>query len=516
MKKIRISRPVSILLGILLLLCSLCLCGCNDEQLPTEPTVCQSHVDSDADLLCDVCETYVVVTFDLYAVNDLHGKIADADTHPGVDELTTYLKDARETDENMILLSAGDMWQGSSESNMTKGLLTTDWMNDIGFAAMTLGNHEFDWGEDPITENFHTAQFPFLAINIFKRADNTLADYCQPSVMIDLGQLQVGIIGAIGDCYSSIAANKVEDIYFKVGNELTELVMAESNALREKGADYIIYVLHDGYGQSKSASATSINSSQLASYYDTDLSNGYVDLVFEGHTHQRYILVDDHGVYHLQNKGDNKGISHVEVAFNLATGESDIQSAELVSTGVYANMEDDPIVEQLLAKYDQAISPASEILGTNAVQRERNELRQTVADLYYELGIEAWGDKYDIALGGGFISVRSPGYLAAGEVTYGMLQSLFPFDNDLVLCSIRGRDLQSRFFETSNDNYFISYGDYGEQLKNNIDPNGIYYVVVDTYSSSYAPNNLTVVEEYALGFYARDMLADHIRAGEME
>ena len=141
---------------------------------PTVPAVngpCTSHVDADNNNYCDVCEKYILINIDFYTVNDLHGKIADddANTHPGVDELSTFFKNARKSDINVILLSAGDMWQGTSESNLTQGLLATDWMNNMGFAAMTLGNHEFDWGEAPIEENFNLAQFPFLAINIYDR-----------------------------------------------------------------------------------------------------------------------------------------------------------------------------------------------------------------------------------------------------------------------------------------------------------------------------------------------------------
>ena len=97
-----------------------------------------------------------------------------------------------------------------------------------------------------------------------------------------------------------------------------------------------------------------------------------------------------------------------------------------------------------------------------------------------------------------------------------MLYSLFPFDNHLVLCSIKGRDLQSRFFETSNDRYFISYGAYGEQLRDNIDPDETYYVVVDSYTSIYAPNKLTEIDRYDADIFARDLLAQYAKDGGFE
>ena len=139
-----------------------------------------------------------------------------------------------------------------------------------------------------------------------------------------------------------------------------------------------------------------------------------------------------------------------------------------------------------------------------------NDLRQLIADLYYMEGLFKWGGEYDIALGGGFISIRNPGYLARGEVTYSDLLELFPFDNELVLCTIRGRDLKERFLESDNSNYFICCND---ALVEDIDDNGIYYIVVDSYSASYKPNRLTEVERYGEAYYARDLLADYIRNG---
>lgn len=499
---------------VLLLIAALLLCGCSTAPGGTDKICDGGHSDANKNGECDECGSSVMTTFDLYAINDLHGKLSDGDNHPGVDELTTYLKNAKKKDDNAILLSTGDMWQGTAESNLTGGLLVTDWMNEMDFAAMAMGNHEFDWGEEAVERNAEFAEFPFLAINIYDRTTNTLVDYCDSSVVVEFDGVQVGIIGAIGDCYSSIAVDKVKDIFFKTGKDLTALVKAEAEKLRSEGADFIVYCIHDGYGSSGATPSTSPSGSQLSSYYDTSLSNGYVDLVFEGHTHQQYVILDQYGVLHLQNRGDNRGgISHVEVSINTVTGEWSIDLRELVEHGKYTSLEDDPLVEELLEKYAEQISQADRIVGTTSRLRNSSFLRKTVAKLYYELGLATWSDQYKITLGGGFISVRSPYELKAGKVSYGDLQNIFPFDNDIVLCSVKGCDLLSKFINTSNSNYYIA-GDQ-EQMAN-IDPNGTYYIVVDTYTAFYAPNRLTVVEEYETGIYARDLLAEYISAGGME
>lgn len=485
------------------------------EQTTAAPQVPDSdcpHADDDANGICDLCDCSVIVNLDFYAINDLHGKICDSNSQPGLEELTSYFNAVSASDENSVLISSGDMWQGSSESNLTKGMLMTDWMNAMGFVSMTIGNHEFDWGEASIQFNSELADFPFLAINIFDRTTDERVPYCAPSVMIERSGIQIGIIGAIGDCYSSISGEQVQDLYFKTGTELTALVKAESERLRAAGADFIIYSLHDGYGQSQSGTH-SVTASQLSSYYDLSLSNGYVDLVLEGHTHQNYVLMDAYGVYHLQGGGENRGISHIDVNINFVTDQAEIVTAEYLSNSVYSAFPEDPLIAELLLKYEEQIAPSREVLGNNAQYRNSTELKQEIARLYYEFGMKQWGDQYEIVLGGGFISVRNPYALNAGDVTYSMLQSLFPFDNRLALCSVRGEDLKNHFFENTNSNYYLFYETYGEEIRKNLIADEIYYIIVDTYTASYAPNRLTVVELYDEEYYARDLLAEYIRQG---
>ena len=146
------KKFIAIMLALMLL-----LCGCDQVTTPTTATGTQTgdqqqeaaactHTDGNSDLTCDSCGESVLVTFEIYSVNDLHGKLTDGDNQPGVEEMTTFIKQRRAENENVLLFSAGDMWQGSSASNLTKGNLTTEWMNDIGFDAMVMGNHEYDWG----------------------------------------------------------------------------------------------------------------------------------------------------------------------------------------------------------------------------------------------------------------------------------------------------------------------------------------------------------------------------------
>ena len=480
------------------------------------PTACDDHTDIDNNGYCDDCNKYVIIVLDLYAINDLHGKLADTDDNVGVDELTTYLKTVTSLDDNAIILSSGDMWQGSSESNLTHGQIMTEWMNHLGVASMTLGNHEYDWGREYIEANDDLANFPFLAINIYDKSTNQRIDYCDASVVVEKNGAKIGIIGAIGDCYSSISGDMTSGFYFKTGTELTNLIKAESERLRtEEGVDFIVLSIHDGYDQNKSGMSI-ISDSNLRSYYDVSLSSGYVDIVFEGHTHKSYVLQDSKGVFHMQAGGENNGISHAEFNINIANGKSEINDAKIVSKNTYRSYTDDPIVLALLEKYKNDISKADEVLGTLSRYISSDEICELVAKVYYLRGLEEFGSQYPIVLGGGFISTRSPYDLERGQVTYSDIYSILPFDNELVLCSVSGKDLMSKFVNTTNSRYHIYYEEYGSDAIANIVNNKTYYIITDSYTSTYSYNNLTEIKRFAPNEYARDLLAAYIKAGKLK
>ncbi len=513
--EIKMKKIIASVTLLLIILSILTGCGAGDVGGVNKIPPCEEHSDSDDNGICDKCKISLLVSLDFYAVNDLHGKFKDTASNVGVDELTTYFRLKSLSDDNIILLSSGDMWQGSSESNLTKGKIITEWMNYLGFEAMTLGNHEYDWGEEYIKANDEAADFPFLAINVFDADTDERVEYCDASVIVEREGIQIGIIGAIGDCYSSISGDKSSGFYIKTGSDLTALVKAESDKLRGAGADIIVYSIHDGHDRSSSGEKL-ITNSALAAYYDISLSDGYVDLVFEGHTHQSYVLEDTYGVHHLQNGGENKGISYAELKFNKVTGTVRTGTTQFIPASIYSKNSDDAIVEELLNKYEEEIALGDVVLGSLTKKLYSDEIKSIVARLYYEYGMEIWSDRYDIALGGGFISTRNPYDLSAGEVRYSDVQSILPFDNDLVLCSIKGYDLKYRFFETDNSNYYIYYGSYGEDIRDNIDLNATYYIVTDTYSSSYASNNLTEVIRVDEEIFARDLFAAYIKNGGLK
>ncbi|MGM9608995.1 MAG: 5'-nucleotidase C-terminal domain-containing protein [Eubacteriales bacterium] len=470
-----------------------------------------NHIDADNNGICDNCTQNVCVDIDFYGVNDLHGKYMDTNSQPGVDEFTTYMKNLyADASAYEVLFSAGDMWQGTVESSTNRGALMTEWMNEVGFVSMTLGNHEFDWGQSGIAKVSTLADFPLLAINI--RYNGEMLEGCQASVVVERGGVRIGIIGAIGDCLSSISGEYQTGMTFVTGSALTALVKAEATRLRkEEDCDFIVYSLHDGYGSSTSG-ITSLSGSAFSDgsniYYDTSLSNGYVDLVFEGHTHQSYILKDEYGVYHLQGGGENQAVSLARLSYNLVTGSYNVEPRS-VSNTEYGNssIPDDPSVQNIFNKYFPDENPYETVLGTLSSGKSSGEIAEKIAELYLAFGKAQWST-YTVVLGGGYLQTRSPYSLNAGNVTYADIFSLLPFDNTLVLGSISGADLKSKFINTTNSAYHSAY----DSSLSIVDTN-TYYIVVDSYTSSFAPNNITEEARFSADTFARDLLADFIRGG---
>ena len=394
------------------------------------------------------------------------------------------------------------MWQGSVESGLTRGNVFTEWMNYMNFVSMTVGNHEFDWGSQYIASNQALANFPTLGINVLNRSNNQRVDYLSPSVTFTRGGAKIGVIGAIGDCYSSISRSKVSDVTFATGYALTNLVKQESNRLRnEEHCDFIIYSLHGTYNEND---------------YDYELSSGHhVDIVLEGHSHNKYADKDEYGVYHIQSNAYNENFYRISVDLNLTNKTCNIHEPVSYNTTLsyspYRNYQEDAGVLNILNKYKDKYEFAYEVSGYNETTRYASELKQKVADLYYEYGNTTWGTQYNLVLGGGYISCRGSN-LPQGDVTYADLYNLFPFDNDIALCSITGRNLRNTQFITgTNSNYYINWSDYGESIRYSINDSTTYYLVTDTYTVDYYTSLNVVSYLENGGTYARDLLDRYIR-----
>jgi 2',3'-cyclic-nucleotide 2'-phosphodiesterase (5'-nucleotidase family) len=145
--------------------------------------------------------------------------------------------------ENVLLLSAGDMWTGPFESTILKGRPMVKAFNYMGYAAATVGNHEFDFGIEALEKREKEANFPFLAANIHKAGTQTNPSWATPSILRSAGGISWGIIGL-----ANIDTDKATDTINLKGlsfESYEETLKREVPQLRKQGADEVIVLLHD-------------------------------------------------------------------------------------------------------------------------------------------------------------------------------------------------------------------------------------------------------------------------------
>ena len=166
-------------------------------NLPALPTRNTGAIRSDDDF------EYI----DMYELSDFHGAVSyeqrDKNDYIGLSKLASYLDGKRTNNPGgTLLLSSGDMFQGSADSNLTRGYMVNYAMHYMGFDAMAIGNHEFDWNTDWLKKNaeltYNGHSIPFLGANIVK--DGTIPSYLQKSTIITRGDYKIGVIGVI-ICY---------------------------------------------------------------------------------------------------------------------------------------------------------------------------------------------------------------------------------------------------------------------------------------------------------------------------
>ena len=98
--------------------------------------------------------------------------------------------------ENVIVIDAGDEFQGSLFFTTYAGQTEAEMMNRIGFDAMVFGNHEFDLGPEPLAKFIETAEFPVIAGSVDVSGDDMLAGLAEEQVVLELGGEKVAILGA--------------------------------------------------------------------------------------------------------------------------------------------------------------------------------------------------------------------------------------------------------------------------------------------------------------------------------
>lgn len=404
---------------------------------------------------CAAGAAHAEYTLHILHVNDLHSRIesinaynstCDAGTEAkgecfgGVARLAAAvnaLRDSIRTEGgNVIVLDAGDQYQGSLFYTTYKGKDTAEFMNAIGFDAMALGNHEFDDGPEGALALLDGVKFPVTSGNLDLSQSNVLNGKVADTVVLDVGGQKIGIVSALAMDTPETAAPGPNVVFLDDIESLT----ADAQELTEQGIDKIIALTHSGYLR------------------DLEFAAGVpgVDAIVGGHSHT--LLGDMEGAegpYPTMVAGpDGTGVAvatayayskylgHLVLTFD---DSGTLTKAEGQPVLLDASIVPDEAIAARVAELAQPIDALRAKVVAQSVasidgERERCRARECeMGNLVAEASLARVRDQ------GIQIAIQNGGGLRAsidaGPVTMGEVYTVLPFQNTLATFQLTGADV---------------------------------------------------------------------------
>ena len=355
----------------------------------------------------------------------------------GVARRMTQIQAIRAEYPDALLLDAGDEFQGTLFFTQYKGQATAEFMNWLGYDAMSVGNHEFDAGPETLAAFIQQVEFPVLGANVDAANDPALAELIKPYVILQAGDVQVGVIGVVTPL-TGILSSPGPNVTFTDPVAAVQKYAAE---LEEQGVNIIVVLSHLGY----------VPDQDLAAQVEG------VDIIVGGHSHTLLsntaekakgpyptVVTSARGepVLIVQDGSYGRYLGFLKVTFSP---DGVAQAWEGDPILLDANVEQDP---EVLARVEELAQPLNElrqkVIGEAAVDldgsRESCRFAEcTMGNLVTDAILWATQDQgVQIALqNGGGIRASIP----AGPVTVGQVLEVLPFGNTVATFEIKGADL---------------------------------------------------------------------------
>lgn len=368
----------------------------------------------------------------LLSMNDFHGSLAGDAKNPGVTKLATYFNVEKKANPNgTVILSAGDMFQGSADSNLLYGSPVMAMMNDIGFEAMAIGNHEFDWGLNKLRGLSEQADFPFLAANIVLKGTNTTPEFAKKYLIVNRNGINIGIIGIATP--ETLTKTKAENIAAYDFKDPASTVNALIPKVKKAGADVIVVLSHLGAAQD---SKTKVITGEAAEFANAVKG---VDAIIAGHSHTT-IAGKVNNIPIVQAYYNGRSVGHIDLLIDSATKKIVENNVYVDNTVVTAS--EDARVKTWFDLAMSSIAPIkNEIIGKASVTLAHNtkEVQVTLMG-QWTTDVMRTAAKADIAIQNGGGLRRD---IPAGDVTMGIMYELMPFDNTLFTFELTGKQVKA-------------------------------------------------------------------------
>ena len=360
--------------------------------------------------------------------NDTHGFDIQSDGIYGMAAVAALKKDFEAKGYDVLLLDAGDAIQDNNLVNYSKGRSAIAMMNAARYDAMTLGNHEFDYGQDVLLQRVKEAKFPVVSCNVLVDAWNR--PLVRETAVFRKGGVRIGVIGmTTPSTDTSTNPKNVEGLTFLSGQALFDKVQGLADGLKGQGCDLVIALGHMGSEEGNEG-----NRSDDVLQHVTGL-----DIFIDGHDHSvknRYIgkaLLAETGSY-----THNIGVIRWQ----------EDRWTEKFSPAVTFTGQDKEVL-RIANKYNAEVQKA---MGRQAgtapflldgsrdpgVRTRETNLGDFVADAFLwqaRTALKPYGLDVDGAIvNGGGLRKSIP----AGPVTVGSVTAVLPYNNQLFLMKLKG------------------------------------------------------------------------------
>lgn len=367
--------------------------------------------------------------------NDIHGRYEKTEESLGISSVAALKGYYEEQGANVLLLDAGDFSQGTNLVNYYDGLDAVHFLNAAGYDAVSLGNHEFDFGFDELKEMADAAQFPILDANILSKETN--APYFESNKVFEFGNMTVGVFGIdTPESKTKASPKNVKDVIFLDNEELYACAQAQVDELRAKECDYIICVGHLGVDEESIGRRSA----------DVAANVNGIDLFVDGHSHTRI----DGGIDVNGTKIVSTGSCLEKIGVVVYDGKS--TKAKLVDD-VYT-IGGCPEMDSFVKTYADIVKEA--YAGTFAttlcllngskdpgVRTMETNLGDFAADAYkHTAETYVAENELDMVIdgaiqnGGGIRDTILP-----GEISMDTLYKVFPFGNTISIVTLKGSEL---------------------------------------------------------------------------
>lgn len=391
--------------------------------------------------------------FSFYNINDFHGHVNVEDTGysstycPGASTLGAYLDDFKALNpEGYVFTNSGDMFQETYESYVSKGKVVSEVLDALDCEAMAVGNHEFDWGIDPLMENKqYLGDCDLLGANVYyydnvnDRLGEPALDKFDPYTIINRQGVNIGVIGVIGEGqWTSISSSVVGDFAFV---NPTEDIKKYAYELKEEHDCKIVVVL--GHGSFNDFGGNYSTNAAITKEYKDGVK--YVDAMFLGHSHKRENKKVN-GVPFVQSYSRGSQVSHIELTLDGITGEVRCTNATNIDIDINENKKHAG-VDAVLNKYLDENYYKDANRGVGYIVGDTTRISETVAGKFhayaaYDQIKDLYSDVVLVGNNGG----RSEVIINDdNSVSKEMLFRMNPFTNKLCIAYVSGGDILSNF-----------------------------------------------------------------------